>query len=199
MKRFVIGNECALIQKSLGHVPEAWNSVWWKRWKIGFGWTCFKCIRKDWRLKSVLWSPETTRRLAIYRQRGKNRGVIISTHRIDCRPQHRRWKQINTQSEKKNSWHVQRREIVEVELYGIRDKENDRWIRWILFILRETERNCTHPTRDPRNMAAVLVQRFLLSQGVWNEKWNAGRTCCHSHSFQKLCQHSHSRSLQSVC
>lgn len=34
----------------------------------------------------------------------------------------------------------------------------------------ETERCRAHPTRDPGNMAAVSVQHFLLSKGVWNVK-----------------------------
>lgn len=71
----------------------------------------------------------------------------------------------------------------------ITDEKPDRWISWIFHIQGErgweTEKCWAHPTGDPRNMAAGLVQHFPLSQGVWNEKWNAGRTCCHSHSYQK--------------
>lgn len=44
-------------------------------------------------------------------------------------------------------------------------------------------------TRDRTNMAAVLVQRFPLSRGLPDEKWNAERTRCHSQPFHTYVIH----------
>lgn len=78
-----------------------------------------------------------------------------------------KWGKVKTENEESEIkiWQLNRLDILYSGSVRIRDRE----------VLN---------TRDPKNMAAVLVQHFPLSQGLWNKKWNAGRTCCHSHSFQ---------------